>query len=157
MTLASDNAKMFKSSCKEIRKITRSDEVWCYLVNQRISWNFIVERALWWGGFKERLVRSIKRPLKKVLGQSALNFEELQTVLVEIESVINSRPITYMHDDEYSISHPLTPSDLIYGRQTSSTPNSNGEKSTLLIYEKSRVLETREIVHERHQSEILCC
>ena len=45
-------------------------------------------------------------------------------MLVEIESVINSRPITYMYDDENSISYPLTPSDLIYGRRISSTPNS---------------------------------
>ena len=123
-TLTSDNAKTFKSSCKEIRKITRSDEVWRYLVNQRTSWNFIIEKAPWWGGFWERLVRSIKRPLKKVLGRSPLNFEELRTVLVEIESVINSRPITYMYDDEDSISYPLTPSDLIYGLRISSTPNS---------------------------------
>lgn len=124
-TLTSDNAKTFKSSCKEIRKIARSDEVWRYLVNQRISWHFIIERAPWWGGFWERLVRSIKRPLKKVLGRSTLNFEELRTVLVEIESVINTRPITYMYDDADSISYPLTPSDLIYGRRISSTPNSS--------------------------------
>ena len=122
-TLTSDNAKTFKSSCKEIRKITRSAEVWRYLVNQRISWHFIIERAPWWGGFWERLVRSIKRPLKKVLGRSTLNFEELRTVLVEIEGVINSRPLTYVYDDEESVSYPLTPSDLIYGRRITSTPN----------------------------------
>ena len=43
-TITSDNAKTFKSSSKEIRKITRSDEVWRYLVNQRISWHFIIKR-----------------------------------------------------------------------------------------------------------------
>lgn len=95
-TLTSDNAKTFKSSSKEIRNFTRSNEVWRYLFNQRISWNFIIERAPWWGGFWERLVRSIKRPFKKVLGRSTPNFEELRTVIVEIESVINARPITYM-------------------------------------------------------------
>ena len=89
-TLTSDNARTFKSSSKEIRKIIRSNEVVRYLVNQKISWNFIIERAPWWGGFWERLVRSIKTPLKKVLGRSTLNFEELRTVLVEIEAVINS-------------------------------------------------------------------
>ena len=59
-TLNSDNAKTFKSSCKEIRKITRAEEVWRFLTNKRIVWNFIIERAPWWGGYWERLVQSIK-------------------------------------------------------------------------------------------------
>ena len=67
-TITSDNAKTFKSSRKEIRRITRSNEVLRYLVNQRFSWNFIIEWAPWWGGFLERLVQSVKTPLKKVLG-----------------------------------------------------------------------------------------
>jgi len=76
-TITSDNGKTFKSSSKEIRRITRSNEVVRYLVNQRISWNFIIERAPWWGGFWERLVRSVKAPLEKALGRATLNFEQL--------------------------------------------------------------------------------
>ena len=38
--------------------------------------------------------------------------------------MINARPITYVHDDTNSISYPLTPSDLIYGRRVTLTPNS---------------------------------
>lgn len=75
VTLISDNAKTFKSSCKEIRKITRAEEVWRFLTNKRIVSNFIIQRAPWWGGYWERLVQSIKRPLKKVLGRSTLNFD----------------------------------------------------------------------------------
>ena len=122
-TITSDNAKTFKSSSKDIRR-TRSNEVLHYLVNQRISCNFIIERAPWWGGFWERLVRSVKVPLKKVLGRATLNFEQLRTLMVEIESVINARPITYVYDDTNSISYPLTPSDLIYDRRVTLTPNS---------------------------------
>ena len=122
-TINSDNAKTFKSSSKEIRRITRSNEVLRYLVNQRVTWNFIVEKAPWWGGFWERLVRSVKLPLKKVLGRSSLSFEQLRTLMVEIESVINARPITYVYDDANSISYPLSPSDLVYGRRVTLTPN----------------------------------
>lgn len=68
-------------------------------------------------------MRSIKKPLKKILGRSTLSFDVIRTVLVEIEGVLNSRPLTYMYDDEESISYPLTPSDLIYGRRITSTPN----------------------------------
>jgi len=116
-TITSDNTKTFKSSSKDIRRITRSNWVLRYLVNQRISWNFIIERAPWWGGFWECLVRSVKVSLKKVLGRATLNFEQLLTLMVEIQSVINTRPITYMYDDTNSIFYPLTPSDLVYGQR----------------------------------------
>jgi hypothetical protein len=122
--LMSDNAKTFKAACKEIRKLTRADEVRRYLTNNRITWQFIVERAPWWGGFWERLVRSIKRPLKKIVGRSTLTYEELSTLIIEIECLINSRPITYVFDDDEACSWPLTPSNLIYGRRITTMPNS---------------------------------
>ena len=58
------------------------------------------------------------------MGRSLLDFEELRTLMVEIEAAINNRPLTYMYDDENGITYPLTPSDLIYGRQLSTSPNS---------------------------------
>ena len=122
-TIPFDNAKTFRSSSQDIRKIARAEEVWRYLANKQISWNFIIEKAPWWGGFWKRLVRSIKKPLKKILGRSTLSFDELCTVLVEIKGIINSRPLTYVYDDNESISYPVTPSDLIYGRWITTTPN----------------------------------
>ena len=121
--LLSDNAKTFKAACKEIRRLCHAEELWRYLADKRISWRFIVEKALWWGGFWERLVRSIKRPLKKVIGRTSLSFDELQTLVVEIECLLNARPITYVYDDTEAISFPLTPSHLIYGRRITASPN----------------------------------
>ena len=43
--ITSGNAKAFKSSCKEIRTITRSEEVSQFLSNRLITWNFIIEKA----------------------------------------------------------------------------------------------------------------
>ena len=123
-TILSDNAKTFKAADKEIRRIVRSQEVQQFLAEKRITWNFIVEHAPWWGVFWERLVRSVKRPLKKVIGKSSLSVDELQTILTEIYAVINARPITYVYRDDESISYPLTPSDLIYGQRITSQPNS---------------------------------
>lgn len=124
-TIQSDNAKTFQSSSKEIRKIARSPEVWRYLTDNRITWNFIVEKAPWWGGYWERLVRSIKSPIKKVIGRSTVSYDEMCNMLTEVEAVINATPLTYVYDDEESVSYPLTPSDLIYGRRiTALNPNS---------------------------------
>ena len=44
-TITWENAKSFKASCKEVRKITRSEEVWQFLTNKRITWNFIIDKA----------------------------------------------------------------------------------------------------------------
>ena len=52
-----------------------------------------------------------------------MTFEELQTILVEIEATLNNRPLTYVYDDEQGVSFPLTPASLIYGRRIATTPN----------------------------------
>ena len=52
-----------------------------------------------------------------------LTVEELRTLLVEIEAILNNRPLTYIYDDDNGISYTLTPSDLIYGRRISLTPS----------------------------------
>ena len=98
-TLISDNAKIFKSSSKVVTKVSRSAEVQRFLARNQISWRFIVEKVPWWGGFWERLVRSVKRCLRKTLGRSILNFYQLSTVLIEIECILNSRPLTDVEDD----------------------------------------------------------
>ncbi|GBM93331.1 hypothetical protein AVEN_217333-1 [Araneus ventricosus] len=55
--------------------------------------------APWWGGFWERLIGMLKSILRKVLGKASLQFEELCTVLCDAEGIINSRPLTYLSED----------------------------------------------------------
>ena len=102
-TMVSDNGKTFKS--KELKE---------FCASKGIKWKHIVERSPWWGGFYERLVRSVKRCLKKVLRTARLSYEELLTLLVQIEGVMNSRPLTYLYEDN---DQPLTPSHLVLGRR----------------------------------------
>ena len=64
----------------------------------------------WHGGFYERLVAFVKAPLRRVLRKSLLALDELSTILLEIEHVVNDRPITYVAGvDEPP---PLTPNML---------------------------------------------
>ena len=122
-TIWSDNAKTFKLTAKELQRIMSSPKIHRYLSNIRVEWKFIIDRAPWWGGFWERMVKSVKRCLRKCIGWTSLNFDELNTLVVEVESVINSWPLTYVHDDAEGISYALCPSDLINGRRISATPN----------------------------------
>ena len=75
------------------------------------------------GGSWERMVKMVKRTLRKTLDRSTLNYEEMNTLLVEVERVINSRPIAYVYDDKEAVSYALTPSYLINGRSISTISN----------------------------------
>ena len=60
------------------------------------------------------MVRSVKNCIRKTVGCSTLNFEELHILLIEVKATLNDRPLTYLYDDENSISYPLAPDSLIY-------------------------------------------
>ena len=101
--IISDNAKQFKlaSSTLDIawHEMLHNPEVQTYSSNQRIKWKFIVELSPWMGGFYERLIGVTKRALKKSIGRISLARSQLETVLVEIEAIINTRPLLYVSED----------------------------------------------------------
>ena len=77
------------------------------------------------GGFWERLIQTVKRTLKKVIGRSCLCFEELNTLLVEVEGIVNARPLTYLYYDLDDTNLALTPSHLVNDHRLQNTFNSS--------------------------------
>ena len=73
-----------------------------------------MDRVPWWGGFFKRMIQNAKRSLRKTLRNAKLDYDELHTILVEVEGALNSRPLTYVSSDD--VEEPLTPFHLIYGR-----------------------------------------
>ena len=65
----------------------------------------------------------MKRSLRKILFRSTVNYEELVTIVTEIEGIINCRPLTYIYND--NTEEVVTPSHLIYGRQLLSKPSND--------------------------------
>ena len=94
--------------------------------NRRNEWRFNLERKPWWGGFFQRLIGSVKRCLRKVLGNACLTFDELSTVLIEVESTLNSRPLTYDYDNPGK--EVLTPAHLMFGRRLTTLPKAPEEE-----------------------------
>ena len=95
-----------------------------FLLNSQTKWEFILEKSPWWGGFYERLINIIKNCLKKVIGKSFLNYEEVNTALIDVKQSLNSQPLTYLEED--NIEEALTSFHLLYVRNVN-TENLNSD------------------------------
>ena len=103
-----DNAKTFKAAAKLIKTVFNHNEVKEYLSHVGVEWTFNLEKAPWWGGLLERMVKS--RCLRKMIGRAKFSHDEMHTAIVEIEAIINSRPLTFLNSGDTD--EPLTPSHL---------------------------------------------
>ena len=116
----------------------KAEQIRTALSEKKIDWKFIVPRAPWWGGFYERLVKSVKLPLKKIFGNVMLDAEQMATVLTEIEAQINSRPLTYVGAEPSDL-NALTPPKILIGRKLQAFPG----KDTKVTEHTSNALKKR--------------
>lgn len=123
--LYSDNGRTFigaKSTLNDIGKFLKQNNE--TVINQsqefQINWHFIPAYSPHFGGLWEAGVKSAKHHLKRVAGTSHLTYEEMYTLLVQIETVLNSRPLSPLSSDP-SDPNPLTPADFLIGRLLTAT------------------------------------
>ncbi|XP_006811853.1 uncharacterized protein LOC102800452 [Saccoglossus kowalevskii] len=119
--MLSDNASTYISAADEIRTLFDTPEVRDFLAAHRVQWTFIPKRAPWYGGFWERLIGLTKNAIKKTLGRALITFDELSTLVTEIEAVLNDRPLTYV-SSSINDNIALTPNHLLHGRTLTSLP-----------------------------------
>ena len=127
----SDNATTYQSAAKELKQLYRNPQVRNYMSTKNIKWLFIPKHAPWWGGFYERLIGLTKKSIQVVLGQRFVTFSELATILCEVETAINDRPLTYVYTDIADDS-PLTPSQLLHGRLLTTLPYEHVDSEDIL-------------------------
>ena len=96
-------------------------------------WKFNPPASPWWGGFWERMVRSVKSSLRKSLGQHSLSRPELEATLVEVEAAINTRPLTSIPTEPGALG-PLTPSHFLRGHVGDIKVNDDGIPDFSTIY-----------------------
>jgi len=124
--MISDNATTFYAAATHIERLCSSPTIQAALTDKGTKWQFIPQRAPWYGGWWERLVGVMKTTIKKVLGKASVDFQTLQTVITEVEAIMNDRPITYVtssRDDP----EPLTPAHLLHGRRLTGLPYSDAK------------------------------
>lgn len=88
------------------------------------NWHFNPPSAPHFGGVWEAAVKSVKFHLKRVIFTCTLTFEEMSTVITQIEAVLNSRPLCALTDDVQSF-EALTPSHFLIGEPLVTIPEPN--------------------------------
>ena len=120
----SDNGTNFKGAESVLRKKlsrlnqSNMDE---YFKQTGIKWNFNPPAASHMGGAWERMIRSIKRILDILLKSQVVTDDVLHTLLLEVESILNSRPLCPITLDPHG-NEPLTPNHLLLMRQSCNDP-----------------------------------
>ena len=129
--IMSDHGTNFVGADRELREMHEflqeqkiKGEISDFCTTQNIEWKFIPERSPHFGGLWEAAVKSMKLHFRRVIGDIKLTYEELTTVLSQIESCLNSRPLTSLpsQDDNDSI-EALTPGHFLIGRPLESLPD----------------------------------
>ncbi|GFY03808.1 integrase catalytic domain-containing protein [Trichonephila clavipes] len=122
--LYSDNATNFVGANIELKKmfnlVCKPDEALAsYMASEGIDWKFLPPRAPNFGDLWEAGVKSFKFYLKRVVGNIRLTYEEFLTVIIQIEGMLNSRPLVPLSSDLDDL-NVLTPSHFLIGRSITS-------------------------------------
>lgn len=91
------------------------------LAEDGIQWHCIPPRAPHFGGAWESQIKTIKFHLKRIIGEHKLRQEQFNTILAQIEAVVNSRPLCQFHTDTDGW-QLLTPSHFLIGRALNAIP-----------------------------------
>ncbi|XP_059223158.1 uncharacterized protein LOC131996964 [Stomoxys calcitrans] len=91
------------------------------LEHQLVKWHFIPPGSPHFGGFWEAAVKSMKYHLKRVIGENKMTFEEMSTLLAQIEAILNSRPMCDISNGDESMD-VLTPDHFLIDRPMIDAP-----------------------------------
>ncbi|KAL0811217.1 hypothetical protein ABMA28_009646 [Loxostege sticticalis] len=123
-----DNASTFKCANTELHnlyKLQNSKEhraqVQSFSAEKGINFHYIPCYSPVQGGLWEAAVKSTKFHLKRTVQKSILTYEQMSTVLCEIEAVLNSRPLIPLSNDVNDFSY-LSPGHFIIGTALTSYP-----------------------------------
>ena len=85
-----------------------------------MNFQFNPPSATHFGGSWELEIKSVKMALYVALGKQPTTEAVLYTVLVEVECILNSKPLGYVSSD-LADPDPVTPNMLLMGRPNSSS------------------------------------
>ncbi|XP_058448734.1 uncharacterized protein LOC131428705 [Malaya genurostris] len=122
----SDNGRNFVGAANELKSLIRSKHHQQAIAEEcnenGIKWHFNSPKASHFGGLWEAAIQSAQKHFIRVLGNHILAHDDMETLLTQIESCLNSRPIVPLTDDP-SDNNPLTPGHFLTGSALKSVPD----------------------------------
>uniref|UniRef100_V5G0F5 Integrase catalytic domain-containing protein n=1 Tax=Anoplophora glabripennis TaxID=217634 RepID=V5G0F5_ANOGL len=106
----SDNGRTYSGANSELRElgnflIKDEEDVERSCVNENFNWIFLPPYSPNIGGIWEAGIKSCKFHLKRVVGDAALTYEQFYSILVQIEGILNSRPLTPLSNQAKTITY----------------------------------------------------
>ncbi|KAJ2948490.1 hypothetical protein O0L34_g7738 [Tuta absoluta] len=132
-------AKILHDEFKQYETMT-SSEFFNAINEMKIEWHFLAPRWPTAAGVWEAAVKSMKFHLMRVMGNYKLDFEQLATLLTQIEACMNSRPLCPLTEDPEDLNY-LTPGHFLTGRPMMSLPQENISERDLDIRNRWKIIE----------------
>ena len=119
----SDNGGNFRGAKRDLEELYEwlkttdmNEALKSFFLDHSITWHTIPERAPHFCGLWEAAVKSAKYHLKRVVGEQYLTDDELNTVVIQVEACLNSRPLIDQNCHSPDGMEALTAAHLLIGR-----------------------------------------
>jgi len=130
--LYSDNGSNFIGARREIEEVrsmlssrATQQKVSYIATTKNMDWKLIPPRAPHFGGLWEAGVKAMKVLLRKMMSTRPLSYGELDTILADVQAILNSRPILPVTDTDPDDEIVLTPGHFMIGRPYLAPPPVN--------------------------------
>ncbi|XP_055616565.1 uncharacterized protein LOC129762368 [Toxorhynchites rutilus septentrionalis] len=122
--IISDRGTNFVGADKELKETVAAldqNQLMAEFNTTRTTWRFNPPASPHMGGCWERLIQSVKKILANVKPQRVPTEEVLRNYLIQVENIVNSRPLTHVPVDDCSLP-ALTPNHFLLGSSDGSKP-----------------------------------
>lgn len=158
----SDNGTYFVGAKRRLSEMARllcskdySSAVTSFAAQEGMQWHLIPPHSPHFGGLWEAGIKSVKTHLKKIAGNTLLTFEEMTTLLTQIEACMNSRPIIPIpsNPDDRAF---LTPGHFLIGEPLMSFPEPVCQVDTLSRLSRWQLIQRcRQLIWKRWSADYL--